>query len=85
MASQTVVIVEEELDGIRDLVDLPRLMFIDEECRNLIPIQDGLFRGCSWMWRPKRSPSLKSVTLMLHYNDETWHSYTLPKENPKAI
>ena len=58
MASQTVVIVEEELDGIRDLVDLPRLMFIDEECRNLSPIQDGLFRGCSWMWRPKRLPKI---------------------------
>ena len=26
-------------------------------------------------------PSLKPVTLS--YNDETWHSYTLPKEDPK--
>ena len=39
------------------------------------PIQDGLFRGCSrtggWGGRG------------FFYNDETWHSYTLPKENPK--
>ena len=28
-------------------------------------------------------PSLKPVTLS--YNDETWHSYTLPKEDPKNI
>ena len=29
----------------------------------------------------KRPPSLKSVTNI--YNDETWHSYTLPKQDPK--
>ena len=43
------------------------------------PIPDGLFRGCSWMGETKRPPSLKSVT----YNDETWHNYTLRKEDPK--
>ena len=29
----------------------------------------------------KRPPSLKSVTHT--HNDETWHSYTLPKEDQK--
>ena len=38
---EKVVIVEEELDGIgtdaiANLVDLPKVMFIDEECGNLI-------------------------------------------------
>ena len=38
--------VEEELDGIdidgiENLVDLPRLMFIDEECGNLKVVADG--------------------------------------------
>ena len=39
--------VEEELDGldindIANLVDLPRLMFIDEKCRNLKVVVDEL-------------------------------------------
>ena len=39
--SDKVIMVEEELDGIdikgiENSVDLPRLMFIDEECGNLI-------------------------------------------------
>ena len=33
--SGKVILVEEELDGIANLADLPRLMFIDEECGNL--------------------------------------------------
>ena len=33
--SSKVILVEEELDGIANLADLPRLMFIDEECGNL--------------------------------------------------
>ena len=33
--------VEEKLDGIGNLVDLPRLMFIDEECGNLKVVVDG--------------------------------------------
>ena len=32
----------------------------------------------------KRPPSSKSVT-HISYNDETWHSYTLSKEDPKNI
>ena len=44
--SDIVITVEEELDGIdidgiRNLVDLPRLMFIDEECGNLKVVVDG--------------------------------------------
>ena len=33
----------------------------------------------------KRPPSLKSVTHIISYNDETWHSHTLPKEDPRNI
>ena len=44
------------------------------------PIQDGLFWGCSRMGGAKRA-SLSHIS----YNDETWHSYALPKENPKNI
>ena len=43
----------------------------------LNPIQEGLFRGCSRMG----SKNLSHIS----YNDETWHSYTLPKEDPKTI
>ena len=40
--SDKVVIVEEELDGIENVVDLSRLMFIDEECGNLqVVFDDG--------------------------------------------
>ena len=39
--SYKVIMVEEKLDGIGNLVDLPRLMFIDEECGNLKVVVDG--------------------------------------------
>ena len=40
--SDKVVIVEEELDGIGNVVDLSRLMFINEECGNLqVVFDDG--------------------------------------------
>ena len=44
--SDKVVMIEEELDGIdRDgigiLVDLPRILFVDEECGNLKVVVDG--------------------------------------------
>ena len=34
-SSDKVVIIEKEIDGIRNLVDLPRLMLLNEECGNL--------------------------------------------------
>ena len=38
--------------------------------------------GAAHGWRGAKSPlSLKSVHIS--YNDETWYSYTLPKEDPK--
>ena len=49
------------------------------------PIQMGLF-GAAHGWvgggggAKRTSPTLKSVTY-----DETWHSYTLPKEDAKNI
>ena len=42
----------------------------------------GLF-GAAHAWGTKRPPSRKSDTHIS--NDETWHSYTLPKEDPKNI
>ena len=53
------------------------------------PILLTLFRigrfGAAHGWERahKGSPSLKSVTYILH--DETWHSYSLPKKDPKNI
>ena len=48
---------------------------------NVNPIQDGHFWGCSRMMEQK-APSLLHLS-HISYNDETWHSYTLPKEDPK--
>ena len=43
----------------------------------------GLF-GAVHGWGAKKAPIfLKSITHS--YNDETWHSYALPKEDPKTI
>ena len=39
--SDKVVIIEESVDGIENLMDLPRLMFIDEECGNLKVVVNG--------------------------------------------
>ena len=44
--SNKVNVVEEEqdgiyIDGIGNLMDLSKLMFIDEECRNLKAVVDG--------------------------------------------
>ena len=47
-------------------------------------IQDGTFQGCSQIgWGQKGLPpqNLRHIS----YNDQTWHSYTLPKEDPKNI
>ena len=48
------------------------LHFIEYCLDQLNPIQDGLF------------PPSKNLSY-ISYNDETWHSYTLPKEDPKNI
>ena len=45
---------------------------------SLNPIQDGPFQGCSRM-----IPISKICHIS--YNDETWHSYTLSKKDPKNI
>ena len=39
--------------------------FFSSQIRDLNPIQDGLFRGCSRMRGQKGSPSLKSATWTL--------------------
>ena len=48
------------------------------------PIQDRLFRDCSRMWWAKKAPSPKNLS-QISCNDETWHSYILPKEDAKKI
>ena len=48
----------------------------------LNPIRDGLFRGCS---RMGGGGGKKAYLSHISYNDETWHSYTLPKGDPKNI
>ena len=46
------------------------------------PIQDGLFWGCSCMAGKKATlPKICHTS----YNDETWHSYALPKEDQQII
>ena len=48
----------------------------------LNPIQDGPFWGCLRIrvgWRGGGGEG------EIFYHDETWHSYTLPKEDPKNI
>ena len=57
--SDKVVIVEEELDGIGNLVDLPRLVFIHEECGNLKAVVDEgqLTRNIN---RKKKSDNLQA-------------------------
>ena len=42
------------------------------------PIQDGLFGDCSRIGGRVDPPHIS-------YSNETWHSYTLPKEDPKNV
>ena len=49
----------------------------------LNPIQDGAFRGCSRMGGAKKLLLPKMSHIFC--NDETWHSYTLRKENQKNL
>ena len=43
----------------------------------------GLFGAAHGLGGPKRSPSLDLSDKS--YNDGTWQTYTLPKEDPKNI
>ena len=51
--SDKVVMVAEELNGIGNFMDLPRLIFIDEECGNLNIVVDG-----GEFTRNKKSPEV---------------------------
>ena len=52
----------------------------------LNPNQDGLFRGCSRMWGRGGKKALPLQNLShISYNGEAWHSYTLPKDDPKNV
>ena len=59
------------------------IVFIDaiEHALAFNPIQDGTFWDCLRMGGGLKR--LKSVTQ--YYNDETWLTYTLPKEDPKNM
>ena len=52
-------------------------------------IQDGHFQGYSWMGQGQKGPPLHKwwnwSWWKISCNDETWHSYTLPKVDPKNI
>ena len=50
------------------------------------PIQDGHFWGCSQIeggGGGKGPPPPPKNLSHISYNDETWNSYNLPKEDPK--
>ena len=61
---------------------------LDDPCRDILlsygfkPIQDGPFWGCSPMGGGKKARLPKICHTS--YNNETWHSYNLPKEDPKS-
>ena len=48
------------------------------------PVQDGRFWDYSRMGESQKGPSPKNLS-HISYNDETLHSYTLPKEDPNKI
>ena len=54
---------------------------------NFNAIQDGIFCGCSRMagGRGAKMPPPSPKLSHLSYNDEIWHSCTLPKGDPKKI
>ena len=50
--------------------------------KNINPIQDGPFWGCTRMGGGgTKKPPLKNLSHIPNI-DETWHSYTLPKGDP---
>ena len=49
------------------------------------PIQDEPFWGCSWMRGGGAKSSPPKNLSHISYKDETWHNYTLPKEDPKNL
>ena len=68
----------------KNMTSVNHFLFMDD----LNLIQDGFFRGCSRMGGggQKNPPTPAPINLPhISYNDKTWHSYTLPKEDPKTI
>ena len=49
------------------------------------PIQDRPFWGCSQMGDGSQKGHPHKNLSHISYNDETWHNYTLPKEDSKNI
>ena len=64
--------------------DINRSRLIYHHCWfDINPNQDGHCRGCSRVGCQNTPPLPKICDTS--YNDETWHSYTLPREDPKNI
>ena len=64
------------------------MKYCNKFLRLVNPIQDNPFQGCSRIvvggeGNQKSPLSLKPVKHIL--NDETWHTYALPKEDTKNI
>ena len=61
------------------------IQFFNTKFYDINPIQDGLFWGCSRMGSGAKRPSPPYDLPQISCSDETLHSYTLPKEDPKTI
>ena len=48
----------------------------------LNPIYDESFRGCPWM--EGKGPPAQNLS-EISYNNETWQTYNLPKEDPENV
>ena len=87
-----------QLKGLdRAAVDLPggTKTFVNESlcpywsgiwynCKKLTLFRMGFFGAPHGWMGDKKAPPPKNLSL-ISYNDETWHSYTLPKEDPKNV
>ena len=62
----------------------PALKSLFNKVAGLNRTQDGPFRGCSRTGEGQQAPQ-PLLLLYISYNYETWHSYTLPKEDSENI
>ena len=61
------------------------LMFVDFSYVNSLTVFRMSFFGAAQGWgEGKKAPPPLNLS-HISYNDENWHNYTLPKEDPKNI